>query len=198
MSFDPPKSRNEAILQNMLGANNVLETPKSREEELLLQILQQGGTGGGVTPEQIEAAVEAYLEEHPVDAEPFEIPVTRSGSTYTTTATAADILANRNNCVAVINGDRISATYVDYASATKVSIIFSYTFTGYNQLGAYAYIVSVDGSTVTVTQQAASSMVVPVPTNAESEGDFLRLDNNKIPVWQTVPSAESNSFGGGS
>ena len=45
--MQPPQSRTEAILQNMLGANNVLEPPQSREEYLLQQILEQGGTGGG-------------------------------------------------------------------------------------------------------------------------------------------------------
>lgn len=41
--FDPPGSRTEAILQNMLGANNVLEPPQSRVEELLQEILESGG-----------------------------------------------------------------------------------------------------------------------------------------------------------
>lgn len=46
MSFDAPQSRNEAILQNMLGANNALEPPQSRVEDLLQQILDSGGSGG--------------------------------------------------------------------------------------------------------------------------------------------------------
>lgn len=47
MAFDKPQSRNEAILQNMLGANNVLEPPQSRVEALLQEILESGGGGGG-------------------------------------------------------------------------------------------------------------------------------------------------------
>jgi len=47
--FPTPQSRNEAILQNMLGANNHLAPPMSREEDLLQQILEQGGGGGGTT-----------------------------------------------------------------------------------------------------------------------------------------------------
>lgn len=47
MSFDEPLSRQEAILQNMLGAINVLEPPQSREEVLLQAILESGGGGGG-------------------------------------------------------------------------------------------------------------------------------------------------------
>ena len=49
MAFDKPQSRNEAILQNMLGANNVLEPPQSRIEELLQEILVSGGGGGGTS-----------------------------------------------------------------------------------------------------------------------------------------------------
>lgn len=47
MAFPKPQSRNEAILQNMLGANNVLEPPQSRIEALLQEILETGGGGGG-------------------------------------------------------------------------------------------------------------------------------------------------------
>lgn len=37
--FDAPESRNEAILQNMLGAENELGDPLSRIEALLMQVL---------------------------------------------------------------------------------------------------------------------------------------------------------------
>lgn len=37
--FDAPQSRNEAILQNMLGADNELGDPMSRIEVLLMQVL---------------------------------------------------------------------------------------------------------------------------------------------------------------
>lgn len=36
--MDEPKSRNEAILQNMLGADNEIGEPRSRTEELLIAI----------------------------------------------------------------------------------------------------------------------------------------------------------------
>lgn len=48
-TFDAPQSRNEAILQNILGAENVLGEPQSRIEALLMAILEQGGSGGGLT-----------------------------------------------------------------------------------------------------------------------------------------------------
>ena len=52
MNFEQPQSRNEAILQNMLGAQNELVPPQSRIEALLQAILEQG-TGGQVTTDKI-------------------------------------------------------------------------------------------------------------------------------------------------
>lgn len=44
--FDNPQSRNEAILQNILGADNSLLPPESRIETLLQQLLASlGGSG---------------------------------------------------------------------------------------------------------------------------------------------------------
>ena len=39
--FGTPLSRNEAILQNILGADNELEEPQSRIEVLLLALLEK-------------------------------------------------------------------------------------------------------------------------------------------------------------
>ena len=45
-TFEAPESRNEAILQNMLGEDNDLLAPESRIEVLLLALLQKlGGSG---------------------------------------------------------------------------------------------------------------------------------------------------------
>ena len=38
--FESPESRNEAILQNILGADNPLGEPLSRIEALLMQVLE--------------------------------------------------------------------------------------------------------------------------------------------------------------
>lgn len=40
------QSRNENILENMLGAHNELGKPQSRIEQLLMWLLEQGGGGG--------------------------------------------------------------------------------------------------------------------------------------------------------
>lgn len=52
-TFDAPQSRNEAILQNILGAANELQEPESRIETLLLQLLQALGGGGDDTEFEI-------------------------------------------------------------------------------------------------------------------------------------------------
>lgn len=44
--FESPQSRNEAILQNILGADNDLLPPESRIETLLQQLLAMLGGGG--------------------------------------------------------------------------------------------------------------------------------------------------------
>lgn len=50
--FEAPESRNEAILQNILGAENNLVPPQSRIETLLQLLLKELGGGGDVaTPE---------------------------------------------------------------------------------------------------------------------------------------------------
>ena len=56
--LEPPQSRVEKILQNMLGATYVLEPPQSRIEKLLMRILEEGGPGGGgeITRERLDVA----------------------------------------------------------------------------------------------------------------------------------------------
>ncbi len=45
-TFEAPESRNEAILQNILGADNELLPPESRIEVLLQDLMKQLGGGG--------------------------------------------------------------------------------------------------------------------------------------------------------
>lgn len=53
-----PQSRIEAILQNILGANNALEEPQSRNEKLLMKILEEGAGGGGGGGSEDDFAIE--------------------------------------------------------------------------------------------------------------------------------------------
>ena len=56
--MDTPQSRNEAILQNIMGANNVLPLPQSRIEEILFAKL----TGAAYT-EAPQSRIENLLIE---------------------------------------------------------------------------------------------------------------------------------------
>ena len=51
--FEQPQSRNEAILHNILGADNQLAEPQSRIETLLQLLLQELGGGGDVAAPEI-------------------------------------------------------------------------------------------------------------------------------------------------
>ena len=61
-----PITRKEHYMSYLTG--NTTYYPKdslTREEQYLLYLCENKGIGGGVTPEQIQAAVDAYLEENP-------------------------------------------------------------------------------------------------------------------------------------
>ena len=62
-----PITRKEQYYACMAGESNYLPDPITREEKYLYYLCKNG-TGGGVTPEQIQAAVDQYLEENPVSA----------------------------------------------------------------------------------------------------------------------------------
>lgn len=86
MAFDKPQSRNEAILQNMLGANNELEPPQSRIEYLLQQILENGGGGGGQSAIHVKGVTTTALTDG-CDTN----PITINGESYT--AVDGDLVA---------------------------------------------------------------------------------------------------------
>lgn len=52
-TYGEPESRNEAILQNMLGADNELLAPESRIEVLLQALLQKFGGSGDETEVEV-------------------------------------------------------------------------------------------------------------------------------------------------
>lgn len=56
-TFPAPQSRNEAILQNMLGAKNELPEPMSRIEVLLIAVLEK--------LEDLEAKIDTQEENEP-------------------------------------------------------------------------------------------------------------------------------------
>lgn len=62
------QSRNEAILRSIIDGTEYVALPQSRIEELLLQLKEVIVAGGGsVSPEDIQAAIEEYLNTHDAD-----------------------------------------------------------------------------------------------------------------------------------
>lgn len=62
------ESRNEAILRSIIDGTEYVALPQSRIEELLLQLKEVIVAGGGsVSPEDIQAAIEEYLNTHDAD-----------------------------------------------------------------------------------------------------------------------------------
>ena len=125
---------------------------------------------------------------------PFEIPVTESGGTYSTTATAADILANVDNCVLKQGGSALYPTaYV--VQGSNAQIVFSGTDSINGFIQNVTFTVTVNNGTVTIGYYRAEDELPTV--TASDNGKFLRVVSG---AWaaQAVPSAESNSFGGGS
>lgn len=71
-----PQSPNEAILQNMLGENNVLREPQSRIEALLIELLGVLEGGGMVLPSadgdyilHVENGVAAWVETNALEVQ---------------------------------------------------------------------------------------------------------------------------------
>ena len=61
-----PITRKEHYMSYLTGNTTYYpKDPITREEQYLFFLCENGGIGGGVTPEQIQAAVDAYLEENP-------------------------------------------------------------------------------------------------------------------------------------
>lgn len=64
-----PITRKDQYLSYLTGNTDYYPTdPITREEKYLYYLCTNGGIGGSVTPEQIQAAVDRYLEENPVSA----------------------------------------------------------------------------------------------------------------------------------
>ena len=116
-NFEAPQSPIEAILQNMLGANNTLREPESRNEALLLQVLDAMQHGGDVTPASVLSAMENMSETQAAYALDAIGGVSRDeiGSVFTikgSVADVADLPATGNAVGDVYYVEAVSAGYV--------------------------------------------------------------------------------------
>lgn len=129
MSFKNFQSRVEAILQNMLGAENVLEPPQSRVEELLLLLLEQGSTGGEVTAEAVAAAIGNMTQEQlsqvleDIGAEPLPIVEAVTGTTPTIAAADNHIYKRGEVTSLTITGGTTGEYIVVFTSGATATVL---------------------------------------------------------------------------
>lgn len=110
MSYDAPQSRNEAILQNILGANNVLVDPQSRIEAILQAILYD----------------EIYDEEAMSRMEELLLAIKNNG-----TWNHEPISRNEEILYAKLNGEtydkepqsRIEALLIDWCNQSPITVV---------------------------------------------------------------------------
>ena len=89
-------TRKEKYYQYLATGTGVIPDPVTREEQYLYYLCKNGGTGGEVTPEQIQQAVDNYLEENPVEPTQIDATLTQSGQAADAKATGDAIEAARN------------------------------------------------------------------------------------------------------
>ena len=156
-----------------------------------------GKADTAVQPNAISGmATQTWVENKGYQTAPFEIQITQSGTTFSTTATAQEILDNADNCVAVLSGGNevIKPDFIARNGSTAVSILFTMGIVA-EGLGVSQVAVTAQNGNVTV--QGSSTRFIPLPAVTSTDnGKFLRVVNG---AWAaaTVPAAESNSFGGG-
>lgn len=121
MPFDEPQSRNEAILQNMLGASNVLLPPESRIEILLQMLLNQGGE---ITPASLLAAAAqlSTVQQAQMREDIGAISLDDIGTVFTlkgSVATVSNLPATENSLGDVYYVESVSAGYIWLTSETQ-------------------------------------------------------------------------------
>lgn len=167
-------------------------------------------------PQSLTAAQQAQARENigisgSGGSEPLVLNVTSENNVFSVDKTAAQIRANLYNLrlrYGLTEGvdinsyevygsppmHRIRFVVVDpnTTSASYIEFTLQLYQTGYIPSDPSQDIVTVTRNLITHNIGGGS---LPDPTNAAA-GDFLRLDAQKNAVWETVPAAESNSFGG--
>ena len=127
---------------------------------------------------------------------PYTIPVTLSGNVYSTTATGEDVYDNILDCRIIFNGlyyypigSTLSGPFGDAyfacsnpsSSGTIENDIFAVHLNG--------------NHTCTITKYDRDISLLPIVSSSDA-GKFARVNSSGVWVAETVPSAESNSFGG--
>lgn len=168
--FDTPQSRVEAILQNMLGAENELPPPKSRIEYYLQKILEEGGnstTFKVFNPDWVtDSTTAAFCDS--VNSDPEAV----AGMAYLGELTCSDLPFNGNAdaVVEIIDGTGTSGKviHIVITSGNIAPYRWEYTYwnNGTDVSGWIAY--------------ATTDTVKANPTLAGTEPDLTGLEVNGV------------------
>lgn len=127
---------------------------------------------------------------------PYLIPVTQIGNSYSTTATGYDVYNHILDCRIVFNG----VYYYQIGSTLSGAFGNAYfACTNPSAIGTIEndiFAVRLRGNdTCTIAKYERDVSLLPVMSSADA-GKFARVNSSGVWVAETVPSAESNSFGG--
>lgn len=156
--------------------------------------LKSGKADKSELPDLTGYATETWVENKGYQTAPFEIEIAESDSTFSTTATAQEILDNADNCVAVLRdgAEVIKPDLITRNGSTVVSILFT---AGVVAGGLSVTQIVVTAANGNVTVQGSSTRFTPLPDTASASiGDFLRLNSDKNAVWQTVQTYQGGSY----
>lgn len=181
-TFDAPQSRNEAILQNILGANNVLGEPQSRIEALLMQILDQGCGGGGLS-DSAKAALITLLEKVAyIDDDGQQYLYDLEDALYNRTLSSISAVFTQGSAVITPTTPLddlkqylvVTATYSDSTTRT----VTDYTLSGALQVGQSTITVTYRTKTDTFVATVTSGTVIVDGTTLTWERGYIDANGN--------------------
>lgn len=154
--------------------------------------LQTGKADKTEIPSLSGYATETWVQNRGFQTAPFEIEITGSGTTYTTTATAQQILDNADNCVAVFsNGvEKAKPDAVFRNGATAVSIQFTVGIVVVGYLAVTQIVVSAANGSVDVA--VSDTQLNPLPSvTASDNGKALVVENG---AWAASGALQSKAI----
>ena len=146
--------------------------------------LPSGGTTGQVL-KKTASGVAWQNESSGSSSTAFEIPISETQNGYSTTATAAEIIANAKNCYISQGNFIFKNTAVHYSCANEVTISFSNSI-GFRNLPLKGYIIQANttNNTITIT-----------PSWVDNPYEIPLVYNNNTNTWQVDPSANFAEIG---
>lgn len=119
-----PITRKDMYYSYLINGNGYLPQPITRQEMYLYYLCVNGfGSGGTVTPEQIDAAVERYMQEHPVELDVLD--TVKDVENNTEPGKLVDALAIKEVFQSVSDGkEKIASAITDKGVETDATATF--------------------------------------------------------------------------